>query len=248
MEGDDNSSGEPRGFQRIHAAYAVKIEVSARPKQSVVTRGAVHGVTREISRGDVLVELDAVVPENSPCIVRFLFAGDRVQPDMVWGRIRAITRRSGTSFAHIEFDTPLELLKLPVPDTEEAPAQPGGRILVVDDEQPVRDVLRRFLEGQGYEVVVASDGKGALGACRQHAFAAILLDLYLPKLNGLEVLRQLREEGRDASVIYTMSGKIDDDAARESLRLGANDFLVKPISLDYLQWNLKLRLRAAGSA
>ena len=70
----------------------------------------------------------------------------------------------------------------------------------------------------------------------------LLLDIYMPRLNGLEVLERMQQEGLKPAVVLTISGQADHDSARKSLRLGAHDFLVKPIDLNYLDWAIRLRL------
>jgi len=117
----------------------------------------------------------------------------------------------------------------------------GTRVLVVDDEPSVRDVLSRFLSERGYLVDAAEDGQEALALIRTDAPDIILLDLKMPRLGGIELLRILRDEGVEVAVI-TISGHADEDTARESLRLGAADFINKPFDLEYLETSLLAKL------
>jgi DNA-binding response OmpR family regulator len=106
---------------------------------------------------------------------------------------------------------------------------PHQCILIVDDEPNVRLVLRTALESAGYRVLEAADGHGALAQAREGACNLILMDLRMPKLDGMETLAQLRRQG-DATpvVILTAHGSIPDAVA--AMKLGAIDFLTKPIT------------------
>lgn len=117
----------------------------------------------------------------------------------------------------------------------------GTRVLVVDDEPFVREVLSRFLSERGYQVDVAEDGQAALDLIRADAPDIVLLDLKMPRLGGLELLRILRDDGAELAVI-TISGHADEDTARESLDLGAADFINKPFDLEYLETSLLAKL------
>lgn len=117
----------------------------------------------------------------------------------------------------------------------------SNHILVVDDEEDVRDLLRRFLTRRGYEVDTAADGEAALEAVAEDKPDIVLLDIKLPALSGLAVLERLREEASEVAVI-TMSGVADEDTARRSLELGAADFVTKPFNLPYLETSLLAKL------
>ena len=116
-----------------------------------------------------------------------------------------------------------------------------NHILVVDDESDVRELLRKFLTRRGYEVDTASDGMAAIEAIRKNHPDIVLLDIRLPKIDGLSVLRRLRDDADDVAII-TMSGIADEDMARQSLELGAADFITKPFNLPYLETSLLAKL------
>ena len=116
-----------------------------------------------------------------------------------------------------------------------------NHILVVDDESDVRELLRKFLTRRGYEVDTASDGLAAIEAIRDNPPDIVLLDIRLPKVDGLSVLRRLRDDADDVAII-TMSGIADEDTARQSLELGAADFITKPFNLPYLETSLLAKL------
>jgi two-component system response regulator MprA len=116
------------------------------------------------------------------------------------------------------------------------------RILVVDDEAAVRDSLSLSLRYQGYEVSMAADGVAGLTAVREGEPDAVVLDVMMPGLDGLEVCRALRAEGRLVPVLMlTARDTIGDRVA--GLDAGADDYLVKPFALQELLARLRALLR-----
>ncbi len=109
----------------------------------------------------------------------------------------------------------------------------GDFILVVDDEPQIRDLLKRFLSLRGYKVRVASDGQQALTMVEQEAPQLIVLDVYMPGINGVEVLRQLRRRKFTGGVIL-LTGSQDDKLLQEALDLGSVDVMGKPVDLERL--------------
>jgi DNA-binding response OmpR family regulator len=103
-----------------------------------------------------------------------------------------------------------------------------GSILVVDDEPVVRDVLSRYLTREGYTVSEAADGEEALSAIRSDPPQAVVLDLMLPRLSGLDVLKLVRLES-DLPVII-LSARASEAERINGLQLGADDYIVKPYS------------------
>jgi DNA-binding response OmpR family regulator len=101
-------------------------------------------------------------------------------------------------------------------------------VLVVDDETIVAEVVARYLTREGYLVRTASDGEEALRLAREVQPDLVVLDLMLPKLDGLEVCRRLQAEGDVAIIMLTARGEETDRIV--GLRLGADDYLVKPFS------------------
>jgi len=104
-------------------------------------------------------------------------------------------------------------------------------ILVVDDEKLVRWSLRESLRGRGYEVSLAESGEEALRLVRNDSFDVVLLDIRLPDIDGVELLRRIRSENQEASVIM-ISAVTDVETAVETIRLGARDFATKPLDPD----------------
>lgn len=115
------------------------------------------------------------------------------------------------------------------------------RILVVDDEQEVCDLLSRFLERNDYTVVTARTGAECLSIVERDSIDAVLLDLKMPGMTGLEVLRKLRTINPDLPVVM-ITGQTDEQTAKATLEEGAFDYIKKPLDFDYLQRTLYVRL------
>ena len=119
------------------------------------------------------------------------------------------------------------------------------RILVVEDERPFRDALERVLRNDGYEVELAGDGQAALRALSVRSPDAIVLDVLLPELDGIEVCRRLRAAGDRVPVLMvTALDAVEDRVA--GLDAGADDYLVKPFSISELRARVRALLRRAG--
>jgi len=116
------------------------------------------------------------------------------------------------------------------------------RILVVDDEPATVDLLREFLAGKGYEVLTASEGEEALRKVKEERPHLILLDVRLPKMSGLEVLKRVREIDHEAGVIM-VTAVAEEETGREALRLGAFDYITKPLDFNYLEQSLWVKLQ-----
>jgi two-component system, OmpR family, response regulator MprA len=116
------------------------------------------------------------------------------------------------------------------------------RVLVVDDDQAVRESLRRSLAFNGYEVELAGDGFEALAAISASRPDAVVLDLMMPRLDGLETCRRLRSAGEDLPVLMlTARDAVSDRVA--GLDVGADDYLPKPFALEELLARLRALLR-----
>jgi len=101
-------------------------------------------------------------------------------------------------------------------------------VLVVDDEPTIAEVLSRYLERAGFNALVAGDGPEALRLAGAERPDLVVLDLMLPGMDGLEVMRRLREERRVSVILLTARGEMSDRIT--GLRLGADDYVVKPFS------------------
>ncbi|MDQ6607567.1 MAG: response regulator transcription factor [Actinomycetota bacterium] len=117
-----------------------------------------------------------------------------------------------------------------------------ARVLVVDDEPAVRRALERALKLDSYEVDMAADGEEALDAMASNPADAVILDVAMPRLDGLEVCRRMRAAGdRTPILMLTARDAIDDRV--KGLDVGADDYLVKPFALRELQARLRALLR-----
>jgi two-component system, OmpR family, KDP operon response regulator KdpE len=114
------------------------------------------------------------------------------------------------------------------------------RVLVVDDEPAILRFLHAGLSSQGYLVSEATDGVRALEAVRQNATDLLVLDLGLPDLDGLEIIRRIRDAG-SAVPIIVLSSRSDEQGKVQALDLGADDYVTKPFGID----ELLARIRAA---
>jgi two-component system response regulator MprA len=124
----------------------------------------------------------------------------------------------------------------------------GMAILVVDDDQAVRDALRRALTLQGYDVDLAADGEEALLKLRSHpnAHDLAIVDVLMPRLDGLELTRRLRTDGNKLPILMlTARDQVSDRVA--GLEAGADDYLVKPFALEELVARVRALLRRLGS-
>jgi len=116
------------------------------------------------------------------------------------------------------------------------------RILVVDDERAVREALERALRLEGYEVETASDGQQALLALAARSADAVVLDILMPVMDGLETCRALRRMGNRTPVLMLTARHAVDDRV-SGLDAGADDYLVKPFALEELLARLRALLR-----
>jgi DNA-binding response OmpR family regulator len=105
-----------------------------------------------------------------------------------------------------------------------------GSVLVVDDEPTIAEVVARYLERAGYRTRVAADGLEAIESAARDRPDLVVLDLMLPRIDGLEVMRRLREQGRDRIAVILLTAKGEESDRVIGLRLGADDYVVKPFS------------------
>jgi DNA-binding NtrC family response regulator len=113
-----------------------------------------------------------------------------------------------------------------------------GRVLVVDDEKPQRDILQMILEAEGYETTAASNGRQALQAAAGETFDVVLTDLKMPDMTGIELLSELpKQPGGPCVILMTAHGTID--SAVDAMRKGAFDYLTKPLEKDELLLTLR---------
>jgi two-component system response regulator VicR len=120
----------------------------------------------------------------------------------------------------------------------------SARVLVVDDESIVCDVLSRYLSREGFDVETAEDGEAAIEAFRDHDL--VLLDVMMPKLDGIEVLRWIRTNSATPVIMLTAKAAESDRVA--GLNLGADDYIVKPFSPAEVVARVRAVLRRSGTS
>jgi DNA-binding response OmpR family regulator len=111
------------------------------------------------------------------------------------------------------------------------------RVLIVDDEPAAVELLSEFLTAKGYQVVTASNGDEALCKVKEERPHLILLDICMPKMSVLEVLRRVREIDQEVGIIM-VTALHEEETGRKALTLGAFDYITKPLDLRYLEQSL----------
>ncbi len=119
-------------------------------------------------------------------------------------------------------------------------------VMVVDDEKPLRDFVRRNLEVRSYKVFTASNGLEAMGVFQSNTIHLVILDIMMPHMDGLEVTRRIREESHVPIIILTAMGEETDKV--RAFDLGADDYLTKPFGIGELLGRIKAVLRRADWA
>ncbi len=120
-----------------------------------------------------------------------------------------------------------------------------GKVLVVDDEKKITQVVQAYLEKDGFVVTNVHDGREALQLALEEAFDLIVLDLMLPGLSGEEVCKKLRQSGKDVPIIMLTARGAEEERI-QGLALGADDYMVKPFSPGELVARVHAVLRRSG--
>lgn len=138
----------------------------------------------------------------------------------------------------------------PAAGTMERMADPDGRrtVLVVDDEPTITEIVSRYLERAGYDAAVAADGLEAIRVAEERDPDLVVLDLMLPELDGLQVLRHLREDDAGPTPVILLTAKGEQNDKLAGLRSGADDYVVKPFSPSELVARVDAVLRRARPA
>jgi DNA-binding response OmpR family regulator len=139
---------------------------------------------------------------------------------------------------------------LSVPRRRRSLPNPSPRILLVDDEQPIQTLLSFPLQRDGYDVVTVADGREALACFGEQHFDLVVLDLMLPRMDGLEVCRRLRAQtgnGKTVPIIMLTARSEEIDKVM-GLEIGADDYITKPFSVREFRSRVKAVLRRAALA
>lgn len=116
-----------------------------------------------------------------------------------------------------------------------------AKILIIDDEKVVRDTLETFLKKKGYEVVTADSAMEGIKKLKEEKPRVILLDIRMPGLSGVDAIEKIREVDKNVGIIMA-TAVIDEGIAKETIRLGASDYIIKPFDLNYLEKSLIVKL------
>lgn len=119
-----------------------------------------------------------------------------------------------------------------------------SKILVVDDELNICELLKLYLENEGYTVFTANDGQAAVTAFQQKAPDLVLLDIMLPKMDGWQVCREIRKTSSTPIIMLTAKGETEDKVS--GLEMGADDYIVKPFEVKELLARVHAVLRRTG--
>jgi len=142
----------------------------------------------------------------------------------------------------------------PPPQPDGKPTPFGGdqdspdpvlRVLVVDDDEALRRLLRRYFESHQFEVQEAVDGQGAIELSSSRVYDAIILDLILPDLSGHEVVKILRDQGVTTPILM-LTGHREDELVVKALEAGCDDFLGKPVLMAELEARVMALVRRGG--
>src|SRR6187549_1123886 len=126
-----------------------------------------------------------------------------------------------------------------------ASAAEKSRVLVVDDEPQITRVLRTVLSSQGYQVRTASEGEAALASFAEFRPELVITDLYMPRMDGVELCRRIR--ALSAVPIIVLSVKGEERTKVEALDSGADDYVTKPFGIDELLARVRAALRRSGA-
>ncbi len=120
------------------------------------------------------------------------------------------------------------------------------RILIIEDEKPMAEAIRFTLAQEGYEADIATDGESGWQLCQAGDYGLVILDLMLPSLDGLEILKRVRQEGHMPVLILTAKDSEVDKVV--GLELGADDYVTKPFNMRELLARVKAILRRSAAA
>ena len=120
------------------------------------------------------------------------------------------------------------------------------KILIVDDDRTICELLRLYLEKEGYDTVIVNDGEQAVGMFKDYHFDLVLLDVMMPRMDGWETCRRIRRVSTTTIIMLTAKGETFDKVL--GLELGADDYIVKPFDTKEVVARIKAVLRRAGNS
>ena len=119
----------------------------------------------------------------------------------------------------------------------------GGLVLIVEDNRNISEMVGEYLEGRGFEVDFAADGLDGYRLATENSYDVIVLDLMLPRMDGIEVCKRLREEARKSTPILMLTARDTLDEKLTGLSAGADDYLTKPFAIQELEARLRVLIR-----
>ena len=125
--------------------------------------------------------------------------------------------------------------------------EPSGLVLIVEDNRNISEMVGEYLEGRGFEVDFAADGLDGYRLAAENSYDVIVLDLMLPRLDGIEVCKRLREEARKSTPVLMLTARDTLDEKLTGLSAGADDYLTKPFDMDVLKARVRALLRRGGA-
>ena len=214
-----------RRYPRVEISFPVRLEDSAGRTW--------HGESVNLSPGGLKVKTDAGLQPGRR--VRLNFKLPDGEPGITAASLTVRKDPNGLAFAFVDLDQiAFERIRRVVNSL--LPRQPLN-VLIVEDERPVAEVFSDFLQSQGHQTVVAETAEAGLEILDRFQPDAMIVDLYLPGMNGVELLRTIKDR-RPALPSVVVSGMATEEQAGQCLRLGALDVLRKPVSLDRLEATL----------
>src|SRR3569623_179410 len=124
-----------------------------------------------------------------------------------------------------------------------ASQEPAGLVLIVEDNRNISEMVGEFLEGRGFEVDYASDGLDGYRLASENSYDVVVLDLMLPRLDGVEVCKRLREDARKSTPVLMLTARDTLDEKLTGLSAGADDYLTKPFAIQELEARLRALIR-----
>ena len=121
--------------------------------------------------------------------------------------------------------------------------EPSGLVLIIEDNRNISEMVGEYLESKGFEVDYAADGLDGYRLAAENTYDVIILDLMLPRMDGLEVCRRLREEARKSTPILMLTARDTLDEKLTGLSSGADDYLTKPFAIQELEARLRVLIR-----
>jgi DNA-binding response OmpR family regulator len=119
----------------------------------------------------------------------------------------------------------------------------GGLVLIVEDNRNISEMVGEYLEGRGFEVDFAADGLDGYRLSTENSYDVIVLDLMLPRMDGIEVCKKLREEARKSTPVLMLTARDTLDEKLNGLSVGADDYLTKPFAIQELEARLRALIR-----